>query len=84
MSQTENIHEDPVPVAENPVLQGNFAPVQEEVTAYDLVVEGTIPPELNGMLLRDGPNPIAPGPGHHWFAGDGMVHGITIRNGGAQ
>ncbi len=77
-------HEDTgVSVEQNSFLQGNFAPVEEEVTTSELVVEGAIPMELNGALLRDGPNPIAPGPGHHWFQGDGMVHGINLRDGQA-
>ncbi len=84
MSEAENLRNEPVSVADNPVLQGNFAPVAEEITARDLTVEGTIPAELNGALLRDGPNPIAPGPGHHWFMGDGMIHGISIAGGQAQ
>ena len=29
-------------------LTGNFAPVHEEVTAYDLPVTGTVPVELDG------------------------------------
>ena len=39
-------------------LEGNFGPVHEEVTAVDLPVTGTIPAELDGRLLRNGPNPI--------------------------
>ena len=31
-------------------LAGNFAPTFEEVTATDLKVTGSIPPELNGRL----------------------------------
>ena len=42
----------------NPYLEGNFAPVTEEVTAFDLRVTGEIPRELSGRLLRIGPNPI--------------------------
>jgi carotenoid cleavage dioxygenase len=84
MTQNQAFEDAAVAPEDNPVLQGNFAPVEVETTAHDLVVEGTIPPQLNGALLRDGPNPIAPGPGHHWFIGDGMVHGITIAGGGAQ
>ena len=84
MTQSQPAADDAVAPEDNPVLQGNFAPVDVETTAHDLRVEGTIPPELNGALLRDGPNPIAPGPGHHWFMGDGMIHGITIAGGGAQ
>jgi len=83
MSATQEFQDDPIAPEDNPILQGNFAPVAEEVTARDLKVDGIIPPELQGALLRDGPNPIAPEPGHHWFAGDGMVHGISIRDGSA-
>ena len=83
MSQPDTVSSDPLPVEKNPVLQGNFAPVDEELTVHDLPVEGTLPTQLDGLLLRDGPNPIAPGPGHHWFLGDGMVHGITIQDGAA-
>jgi carotenoid cleavage dioxygenase-like enzyme len=39
--------------------QGLFAPVNEEVTAFDLPVTGRIPSELNGRYLRNGPNFIA-------------------------
>jgi carotenoid cleavage dioxygenase len=66
-------------------LSGNLAPVSEEITAFDLEVEGTIPAELDGRYLRNGPNPIGqPDPSrHHWFTGDGMVHGIRLRGGKA-
>ena len=41
----------------NPCLTGNFGPVTEEITAFDLEVTGTIPDGLDGRLLRNGPNP---------------------------
>jgi carotenoid cleavage dioxygenase-like enzyme len=60
---------------------GNYAPVTDELTAFDLPVDGAIPPELNGWYLRNGPNPRqATG---HWFTGDGMVHGVRLENGRA-
>jgi carotenoid cleavage dioxygenase len=67
-------------------LDGNFGPVTEEVTTHDLPVTGTIPPELEGRLLRIGPNPkTPPDPAtHHWFVGDGMVHGVRLRGGRAE
>jgi carotenoid cleavage oxygenase len=69
---------------ENRYLLGNFAPVKDELTVTDLPVDGTIPTELNGRLLRNGPNPIAPDPAaYHWFSGDGMLHGIELRDGTA-
>jgi carotenoid cleavage dioxygenase-like enzyme len=71
----------------NRYLMSNRAPVTEEVTAFDLPVHGTIPAELEGRWLRNGPNPL---PGtvdpatHHWFLGDGMVHGVRLRGGSAE
>jgi 8'-apo-carotenoid 13,14-cleaving dioxygenase len=70
----------------NRYLSGNYAPVSEEVTAFDLPVEGTIPEVLAGRYLRNGPNPLGdvdPAT-HHWFTGDGMVHGVRIRDGRAE
>lgn len=63
-------------------LEGNYAPVLDEVSAFDLPVRGTIPAELRGRYVRNGPNPRAGDPGH-WFAGDGMLHGIELRDGTA-
>jgi carotenoid cleavage dioxygenase-like enzyme len=61
--------------------RGNYAPVADELTEFDLTVEGSIPPELDGWYLRNGPNPRqATG---HWFSGDGMIHGIRVENGRA-
>ena len=58
----------------------------EELTAFDLPVTGQIPEELEGRLLRNGPNPIDPPDmaHHHWFIGDGMVHGVRLRGGKAE
>lgn len=61
---------------------GNYAPVHDELNSSDLAVEGAIPAELDGWYLRNGPNPRqATG---HWFAGDGMIHGVRIENGRAS
>lgn len=63
---------------------GDFAPVKKEVTEFDLPFEGEIPSALNGRYLRNGPNPDpVPAGGHHWFFGDGMLHGIELREGKA-
>jgi carotenoid cleavage oxygenase len=64
----------------NPYLAGNFAPVRDERDDAGLSVTGAIPPELDGLLLRNGPNPILdPDPAaYHWFLGDGMLHGIEL------
>ena len=66
-------------------LAGNYAPVSEEITATELAVTGTIPAELDGRLIRNGPNPIDGGhPDAHWFTGTGMVHGVRLRDGRAD
>jgi carotenoid cleavage dioxygenase len=69
----------------NPYLEGNFAPVGEEVTATDLPVTGTLPADLDGRFVRNGPNPVvAPDPDrYHWFTGSGMVHGVRLQDGRA-
>jgi carotenoid cleavage dioxygenase len=64
-------------------LRGNFAPVQQEVTAFQLEVQGALPPELRGLYLRNGPNPRT-GSSPHWFLGDGMVHGVCLEDGRAR
>jgi carotenoid cleavage oxygenase len=69
----------------NPYLEGFLAPVDAEVTATDLEVTGHIPEHLHGRYLRNGPNPAAevdPAT-YHWFTGDGMVHGVALRDGKA-
>ena len=62
--------------------KGNYAPVADELTEYDLPVDGAIPPELDGWYLRNGPNPRQASA--HWFTGDGMIHGVRIENGAAK
>ena len=71
---------------ENRYLVGNYAPVADEVTATELPVTGSLPEALCGRYLRNGPNPLAtPEPStYHWFTGDGMVHGIRMRDGRAR
>ena len=59
-------------------LRDNWAPVLDERTDFDLRVEGTIPSEAPGTYMRTGPNPAVRSPPHHWFFGDGMVHGVRI------
>jgi len=71
--------------APNPYLTGVHTPLKEENTITDLKVTGTIPPALNGVYLRNGPNPLKmPNPAtHHWFVGDAMLHGLRIQDGKA-
>jgi len=71
--------------ADNRFLQGPFAPVTKEITAFDLPVTGSVPAELNGRYLRNGPNPLGlDDPNYHWFLGAGMVHGVRLRDGRAE
>src|SRR6202451_2435345 len=68
-----------------PFLQGSFAPVTDEITAFDLPVTGQIPASLSGRYLRNGPNPLGlEDPNYHWFTGAGMVHGVRLRDGRAE
>ena len=67
-----------------PWLTGVLAPVPDEIDAYDLPVEGALPPELTGRYFRNGPNPAPGDTTAHWFIGDGMVHGIRLRDGRAE
>ena len=70
---------------ENYYLQGNYAPVKEIITEDNLEVVGSIPKELSGLYLRNGPNPIG-SPNvkkYHWFTGEGMLHGVRIDEGKA-
>ncbi|WP_433442237.1 carotenoid oxygenase family protein [Nonomuraea sp. CA-141351] len=65
---------------------GGFAPVSDEITAFDLEVTGQIPAELNGRYLRNGPNPFGLDDprASHLFVGEGMVHGVRLRDGRAE
>jgi carotenoid cleavage dioxygenase-like enzyme len=64
-------------------LRGNYAPVSDEVTAFDLQVIGEVPAELNGLYVRNGANPVT-GTSAHWFLGNGMLHGVRLRDGKAE
>jgi len=64
-------------------LQGNWEPMQQEIHSTELRVIGQIPRELDGLFVRTGPNP-ASGSSPHWFYGDGMLHGVRLRDGRAE
>ena len=64
-------------------LQGNFAPVVDEVASTSLKVTGSIPEALAGLYVRNGSNSRA-GTSGHWFVGDGMVHGVHLEDGQAR
>ncbi|GAB3837397.1 hypothetical protein HDA39_008331 [Kribbella italica] len=75
-----NLETKPVPQH----VTGHLAPVHDEIDAVDLPVEGALPPELVGRLLRNGPNPLPGEPSKHWLSGHGMVHGIRLEGGRAK
>lgn len=71
---------------DNPYLDGIFAPQRQEHFSTQLMVEGQIPAELDGALMRIGPNPIlVKNPrNYHWFTGDGMIHALRLKGGKAH
>jgi len=72
-------------VGKSPYLEGSFAPVADEISVERLAVVGALPPELDGIYLRNGPNPQFPPLGKHaWADGDGMVHAVALHDGGAS
>ena len=78
------LYKDPT---RNPYMMGNFAPVESENDAYLLTdITGKVPTDINGVYLRNGPNPLyIPSNGlQHWFDGDSMVHAIRIKDGTLQ
>lgn len=62
--------------------RGNYVAVDSEIDALDLPITGSIPPELEGLYVRNGSNSIQPTA--HWFLGDGMVHGVRLSGGRAE
>jgi len=68
----------------SPFLMNNFAPVKCELLKQELEIVGHLPESLSGAFVRTGSNPFYNPMGrYHWFDGDGMVHGVRIRNGTA-
>ncbi len=68
----------------NSYIEGLYAPVDDERTDVALAVDGEIPADLRGLYVQNNPNPRFPPPGaYHWFDGDGMVHGVELRDGRA-
>jgi carotenoid cleavage dioxygenase-like enzyme len=60
--------------------------VHEELDVDGLpVLQGELPDNLNGVYVRNGPNPQHEPVGrYHWFDGDGMVHAVHIADGRAS
>jgi carotenoid cleavage dioxygenase-like enzyme len=80
-----NVMQMETSIMTSPWTSGPYTPVDREIEAFDLEVQGSIPPELNGMLVRIGPNPIPRhAADHNLFFGDGMTHTLTLENGKAK
>lgn len=63
-------------------LTGVYAPVREERDDTVLEVVGTLPRDLCGVYVRNGPSPRS-GRSPAWFAGDGMLHAVRLDGGRA-
>ncbi|MYK29720.1 MAG: carotenoid oxygenase family protein, partial [Gammaproteobacteria bacterium] len=77
MAEAEVVDDTPIH------LRGNGRPITEERTLTALKVTGTIPAELDGRFVRNGANPFT-GTSSHPFFGDGMLHGVRLRDGRAE
>lgn len=75
-----------VDMSTEPFLSGRFAPIDDEIVTDDLVVEGTLPTDLLGAYLRNGPNPEFTPLGSYTYPleGDGMLHGVWFEGGRAR
>ena len=83
---TARPHREETTMSENPYLSGNFAPVTEEVTAFDLPRHRHDPARAERSPAAHRPEPgRPPDPAkYHWFIGNGMVHGLRLRDGRAE
>lgn len=71
---------NPFPI--DPYLSGGFEPIRMECDYADLIIEGQVPPQLNGSFYRIGPNPqFAPRCPYNPLLGDGMIHAFHLRDG---
>jgi len=66
----------------SPYLSRGFEPLRIECECADLMIEGTIPEELDGTFYRIGPSPqFAPRGNYNPLNGDGMVHAFQLHCG---
>ena len=69
----------------DPYLQGNNAPVHEEIDVANLPVDGELPHDLEGIYMRNGPNPAFDPISYTYpFDGDGMIHAVYFDKGRAR
>jgi carotenoid cleavage dioxygenase len=92
MLRLERINDCRAPPAGVSLLQentsfdhANFQPIQEEVERLQFKIKGIIPVDLNGLYVRNGPNSRKTEyHTDHLFYGEGMVHGLWLKNGNAM
>ena len=73
------------PPPASPFLHGLMTPVFDERDDRDLQITGSLPPGLQGMFVRNGPNPqFTPRGTYHPFDGDGMLHAVYFEDGAAR
>jgi carotenoid cleavage dioxygenase-like enzyme len=86
MPDTADTALGPVQEASHPYLSGRFAPVHREVDADDLFVAGSLPTDIDGVFMRNGPNPKFRPLGSFTYPleGDGMIHAVWIQAGRAR
>ncbi|MGI8754165.1 MAG: carotenoid oxygenase family protein [Acidimicrobiales bacterium] len=70
---------------DHPYRTGPWRPQDTERDATDLDVTGEVPADLDGVYLRNTENPVRPPiKRYHPFDGDGMLHVLSFRDGGAS
>jgi 9-cis-epoxycarotenoid dioxygenase len=77
---------EPIPSSVDPQVQleGNYFPVAEHPVSHNLEVVGRLPECIQGVYVRNGPNPqFTPTGRHHLFDGDGMLHAVSFHEGGS-
>jgi carotenoid cleavage dioxygenase len=76
------MNRDALPVHEIPALNGNNAPIHDELVLENLPVIGELPADLNGLYVRNGPNAYYPPDWrYHAYDGDGMLHALRFDRG---
>ncbi len=80
-----HVETTPASAEANPYLEGPYRATHDELTVRGLeVLAGRLPDDLNGVYVRNGPNPQHHPVGrYHWFDGDGMVHSVHFADGEA-
>ncbi|MFN4038888.1 MAG: carotenoid oxygenase family protein [Erythrobacter sp.] len=68
----------------DPYGHPGFDPVHRELGGVKLRIEGDLPPELDGVFLRNGTNALFPPRRRHMFDGEAMLHIIEFRGGEAR